>query len=44
MHNTRGYVALMNNRLENYIPMILCSIQDKSSSPFLSVSMLLECS
>ena len=43
MHN-KGDVALMNMNQEKSISMILCSNQNKSSSPFLSLSMFLECS
>ena len=40
MHNTKGDVVLMNTSKRN-ISMILCSIQIKISSPFLSLIMLL---
>ena len=37
MHNTKGNVALRNISREKCIFMILCSIQNRSSSPFLSL-------
>ena len=45
MHNSKGDVALMNmGARKKTVSMILCSIQNKSSSPFLSLSMFLACS
>ena len=41
MHNTIGDVTLDEKQI---ISMILCSIQNKSSSSFLSLDMLLACS
>ena len=39
---SKGDVALMNIYREASYSMILCSIQNKSSSPFLNLSMFLE--
>ena len=41
MYNTEGDVALMNISRETNYSMILCGIQNKSSSSFPSLSMFL---
>ena len=43
MHNTKSDVALMNSSREKKYFMILCGIQNKSSSTFLNLSMFLAC-
>ena len=43
MHKTKGDVELMNIGREKRISMILCSIQNRSSSPFLSLITFLNC-
>ena len=41
MHNAIGDVTLTNISRETNFSMILCSIQNKSSSPFLSLGYVL---